>query len=446
MKCYIGLDIGTSAIKGVLLSQSGEILATESGQFEYCLQDRAKLMKPDMFLKTCFDVIKRLAEYPDAEVAAICPSGASGNLILLDECFSPMTPIIGWQSKICESEFNTYFSCKKQEEIYRKVGWPAINSFPLAYLMWMKKNRPELIENSAMICMHIEYLNFALCGKFGISHSMGTPFYLIDQQNGEYNKELLRLLDISEEKLPAIHNKGYVLGNVTEDVAGRLKVGKNTKIVLGTFDHPSGAVGAGVFEKGDMLLSCGTSWVELFPAESREEAIQTGSLTDRFLLSGMPYCIMRSLESVSEKMAKYRTYFFGDISFADFDAYAEKSKLGCNGLSFDLSCGDYEKAEGFAKSDIARAIIESAAKLLSEHLSDIESLGVEAKRITIIGGITNSPVCIRIIAESIGREVRSINGVSAGAVGSAIVAAVGIGDFESEKICFEKMNFEEIIF
>ena len=275
---------------------------------------------------------------------------------------------------------------------------------------------------------------------------MGTPFYLIDQEKKEYNKTLLQKLGISEDKLPSIHSKGYVLGNIKEEIAEKLNLGKDTKVVLGTFDHPSGAVGAGVFERGDMLLSCGTSWVELFPVLNREEAIRTGSLTDRFLLSGIPYCIMRSLESVSEKIAKYRTHFFEEISFADFDAYAQKAQLGCNGLSFDLTCKDYEKADGFTKSDIARAIIESAANLLSAHISDVERFGIEVKRITIIGGITNSPICIRIIAETLGREVHTVNGVSAGAIGSAIVAAVGVGDFESEKTCFKAMNFEEITF
>ncbi len=446
MRCYIGLDIGTSAVKGVLLSKDGKVLAERSGQFEYYSQNGAKLMNPARFIEICFDVIRKLAEYPDAEVAAICPSGASGNLILLDENFSPLIPIIGWQSGICEDEFNTYFTENEKKEIYHKAGWPAISSFPLAYLMWIKKNRPELIEKSAMICMHIEYLNFALCGKFGISHSMGTPFYLIDQEKGEYNKPLLQKLGIGEEKLPPIHNKGYVLGDVMEEAAKKLNLGKDTKVALGTFDHPAGALGAGVFEKGGMLLSCGTSWVELFPVESRVKAVSADALTDRYMLSGSPYCIMRSLTSVSEKIAKYRAHFFGNISFADFDAYAEKAQCGCNGLNFDLTCKDFVKADGFTKPDIARAIIESAANRLSGHLSDIESFGIEAKRITIIGGITNSPVCVGIIAETLGREVRTVNGVSAGAVGSAIVAAVGIGDFESEKICFEKMNFEEITF
>ncbi len=444
MKCYIGLDIGTSAIKGVLLSKDGRVLAECSEQLEYHSQNSARLMKPEGFLDTCFELIKKLAEYPNTEISAICPSGASGNLILLDESFSPLIPIIGWQSKHNTEEFETYFTEEEKREVYITAGWPAINSFPLAHLMWMKKNRPELIGKSAMICMHIEYLNFALCGKFGISHSMGTPFYLIDQEKGEYNKKLLEKLGISEEKLPPIHNKGYVLGCVTEEIAEKLKLRKDTRIVLGTFDHPAGALGAGVFEKGDMLLSCGTSWVELFPVENRSKAISTGALTDRYMLSGSPYCVMNSLESVSEKISKYRKHFFGDIAFTDFDAIAEKSTPGCNGLRFDLSCEDYEKANGFSKSDIARAIIESAAELLRQNLIDLENKGFHSDTITAIGGITNSAVCIGIISETLGKSVQVVNGVSAGAVGSAMLAGIGIGDFKSEKACFDAMSFKKV--
>ena len=301
MKCYIGLDIGTSAVKGVLLSKAGKVLAERSGQFEYYSENSAKLMDPARFLEACFDVIKNLAEYPDAEVAAICPSGASGNLILLDEDFSPLIPIIGWQSKHDENESSAYFTEEEREALYRKIGWRVGNGFPLVHLMWMKKNIPELIGKSKMICMHIEYLNFALCGRFGISHSMGTPFYLMDQDKGTYNKVLLEKLGIDESVLPPIYDKGHILGNVTEETAKKLNLGKNTKVALGTFDHPAGALGAGVFDEGEMLLSCGTSWVELFPVESRAKAFSAGALTDRYMLSGSPYCVMCSLESVSEK-------------------------------------------------------------------------------------------------------------------------------------------------
>lgn len=442
MRCYIGLDIGTSAVKGVLLSQSGKVLKTESGAFEYYFENSAKLMNPESFLETCFDVIKRLADYPCAEIAAICPSGASGNLILLDKSFSPLIPIIGWQSGHDEDEFNTYFTEDEKKEIYHKVGWPAISSFPLAHLVWMKENRPELIRKSAMICMHIEFLNFALCGKFGISHSMGTPFYLIDQEKGIYNRKLLEKLEICESVLPEIHEKGYVLGNVKEDISKKLKLSKDTKIVLGTFDHPAGAVGAGVFEKGDMLLSCGTSWVELFPVECRDDAIATGKLCDRLMLSGSTYCVMSSIASISDRISAYRKHFFGDISFSDFDKLAEKSSLGCNGLRFDFSGDDYTKADKYEKSDIARSIIESAAKLLSENLSDMEKKGLDVRRITAIGGITNSSACMKIISETLGKPILVVNGVSAGAVGSAMIASIGVGDFQSEKACFEVMNFD----
>ena len=145
-----------------------------------------------------------------------------------------------------------------------------------------------------------------------------------------------------------------------------------------------------------------------------------------------------------KKIAKYRAYFFEGLSFADFDTYAEKAMPGCNGLRFDLSCEDYEKAGGFSKSDIARAIIESAAFILAENLSDMETRGFLAEKIRIIGGITNSPVCVRIISETLGRDILVVNGVSAGAVGSAMLAGIGVGDFENEKACFDAMKFQEI--
>ena len=122
--------------------------------------------------------------------------------------------------------------------------------------------------------MSIEYLNYILTGKWGLSPSMGTPFYLLDQEKGEYSELLLNKFGISKQQLPPIMSKGTVLGTVDSDIGYQLGLKPDTKIVLGSFDHPSCATGAGVYGFDEVLLSCGTSWVEFFPMENRKKAIK----------------------------------------------------------------------------------------------------------------------------------------------------------------------------
>lgn len=439
MDCLIGLDIGTTAIKGVIITVDGKVLNTVTGGYNYLVKENQKLLDPDEFLNVCFSVIKKLTSGIGKEdrVLAICSCCASGNLILLDKSNKPITPIIGWQTVVSEEDKNAFYTKAEQEAFYNIVGWPLNCRFPALYLASIKQRKPELLDKANIVCMSAEYLNFALTGKWGISHSMGTPFFLMNQEKGTYNFPLLQKLGINEENLPPIYNKGTVLGNIMLEIAEKLGLSNDTRIVLGSFDHPSGAIGSGVFEEGEMLLSCGTSWVEFFPVSSREFAISTKGLVDRFMLDGAPYCVMKSITSVSEKIDALRVHYLGEISHKEYDALAKEAPLGCNGLRFKFTDEDYEINSKYTKSDIARAIIEAAALILKDNLETLEKSGLKAEKITMIGGISNSKICVDIVSEVLERPVRVSNGQAAGALGACLLGGIGVGIYENEKQAYK---------
>lgn len=438
MNYLIGLDIGTTAIKGAIITTEGKVLDTFSGGYHYYGEGNAKLMKPSDFLDTCYSVIKRLAGLigKDEKVLSICACCASGNLIMLDKNDQPLIPIIGWQSALTEKETNELFTPEEIAAFYHISGWPFGGQFPAAYLAWIHAHRPELIEQASAVAMSAEYLAYSLTGKWGISHSMGTPSFLMDQEKGIYNLPLLQKLEIAEEKLPPIYDKGSVLGTIKPEVAQELGLSEQTAFVLGSFDHPSGAMGAGVFEMGEMLLSCGTSWVEFFPVPSREFAISTNGLVDRFMLNGAPYCVMKSISSVSEKIDARREHYLGKISHNEFADLASQSSMGCNGLRFTYEDSDFTIAEGFDKCHIARAIIEGAAVILRDNLAELEQCGLQANSVTMIGGISNSPVCVGIVSEVLGKPVKVVNGQLAGALGACLLGGIGVGVYQNEKSAF----------
>ena len=147
------------------------------------------------------------------------------------------------------------------------------------------------------------------------------------------------------------------------------------------------------------------------------------------------WCGMCSLASVSEKIDFLKTKYFGDISHEEFDRLAEQSVYGCNGLVMSESLTD---VSGFSDSDIARAIMEFIANQLNKMLICI---GNNANVIKLVGGITNSKVWCEVISQVTKKEVKIVNGEYAGAIGSAIMAGVGIGYFPNEQTAFRSMNF-----
>lgn len=443
MECLIGLDIGTSAVKGVLLAVNGEILATACSEFNYCGGESARLLEPEEFIAVCFSVIKELTDKrpSDCSISGICSCCASGNLIFLDKEFKPFTHIIGWQNQVDDDEFSSYYTEKECEEIYKEVGWPVINGFPIAYFPWLAKNKKSIIADAKMICMSAEYLNYYLTGNWGISYSMATPFYLLTQEKGDYSNNLLNKFGIKREQLPPIYQKGKIIGTIKPDLASHLGLSNNVKVVLGSFDHPSGATGAGVFTPNDILVSCGTSWVLFFPIDSRKQAVETGLLVDRFMVNKTPYCVMKSIPSLSPKIEKLRNFYLGDITHRELDELILKSQYGCNGLKFNFDDEDFKIADKYSKNDIARAIYESAARLLKQNLSECEALGLSGNRVALVGGITNSNVCVKVVSEVLEKETVVINGASAGAVGAAMLAAIGVGIYADEVEAFDAMNF-----
>lgn len=439
MDHLIGLDLGTSAVKGALMTVNGDVVTTKSAPFEYTVRDNWKFLDPDHFSETCFSVIRALSASADGRVAGVCSCCAAGDILFLDGEDKPLSPIVGWQSQISEKDVDAVYTKEEQDAVYARVGWPMLNSFPAAVLAWVKLHKPELLTDSAMLVMHAEYLNHLLTGKWGISRSMGTPGYLMDQEKGVYSPYMLEKFGLSEDKLPPIFEKGTVLGMVLPDMAAKLGLDGGTAVVLGSFDHPSGALGAGVLEPGQLLLSCGTSWVELFPVEDRAHAIATKGLVDRFTLYGPKWCVMKSLESVSDKIDALREHFFGKVPHKVFDGLAGEGEPGCHGLRFDFTEADYERAKGHDERDIARAIIESAARLLKDNLAELEGCGLYAESVTAIGGITNSKIATAIVEKVIERPLNVVNGQSAGAVGSCLLAGIGLGIYKDEHDAFNTM-------
>lgn len=421
MDYLIGLDIGTSSVKGVLLTADGKTVSTVRSPFTYEKEDDRVHLLPNAYLDTCFSATRALAEKAtDGQILGLCASSASGNLLLLDAEGEPLTNIIGWQDQGGSS-----LDTLDDEGIYETVGWGFTGkSFPLAQLCAIKKQQPELLTRCGKICMSTEYLYYQLTGCWGISPSAGTPFYLIDQSQGKYAKQILDQLEITEEKLPPILPCGSVVGRVTEQGAKACGLSVGTPVYLGSFDHPSAARGVGVLEEGQMLLSCGTSWVAFYPVATREKVIAAKMLADPFLWPDGPYAGMTSVPSVSENIQNCIVSLLGETAdpFKTLSSLASKSQPGANGLKIDPT--DPPKAlEGYQKEDIARAIMEGTVHLLKKQMDDLAKHGITAKTAVMAGGPSEDPVWVALIEEICGISVKVVHGAYAGAVGAAMIAS-----------------------
>lgn len=446
MSYLIGMDMGTSSVKAILMTEDGKVQKVSRGAFDYTkLENGGVEISAEDYAKVCIDVIKELADSVCGDVKAICASSASGNLLVLDKENKPLTGIINWQDKRVGEEAREIFGYLDTNSFYRQIGWPfGFKDFPLAQMAYIKKNEPEKIKKAGKICMSTEYLYFLLTGKWGISTSAGTPFFFIDQEKKEYIPHLLETLGVSGDMFPPIMDAAKTLGTISAEMTEATGLNEGTPVVLGTFDHPSAARGVGVFKEGQVLLSCGTSWVALFPIEKREKVADAGLLIDPFLSSkGGCWAGMTSVPSISERIWLYVSNFIDDgkEAFSKLSALARESEKGAGGLVIDLRQEpDEDMISKYPQKHIARAIMEGTVNLLKENLDSLKEKGIGATEGIMVGGPSEDPYWIELIEDMCNIKLKVIHGQYAGAVGAATMAGIGCGLYESEEKAFELFN------
>ncbi len=450
-KFIIGLDIGTSSIKGIMIDSDSSERYTGRVPFTYTTSPEGKVeITAEAYLESCYKLLREFgSKLPEnAEIAAISAASASGNLLLLDGKGNPVTPISNWQDKRVTDEVARVFGDFDAENYYRSTGWAFdLRTFPLAILSWYKCHQPEVLANCSKVCMSTEYLYYKLTSKWGIGTSAGTPFYLIDQVTGKYNSEILEKLGIDEEKLPPVMKTGSILGEITEEASVECGLPTGIPVIIGTFDHPSAARGVGITKEGQMLLSCGTSWVGFYPVEKREKALSANMLVDPFLSeNGGAWAGMVSLTSFSQQIEYFTKNYVdnSDIWYIKLVEYSKESETGAGGLLLDMMAEpDDAEIRKYEKKHIARAIMENVIDMLSKGMARITDAGIVCNEAVMVGGPSENPFWAELISEKLGISVRVKHGSYAGAVGAAVLASAAVGIYPDEKTASEFLMTEK---
>jgi sugar (pentulose or hexulose) kinase len=460
MDLLIGLDVGTSAIKGVLFTTEGELVAKASTSTELVYPEPGfKELDPEEHYRALCSTVKGLAEKAPEEgkIRALSMAAASGNSLMLDSEFKPIINIVSWMD-------NRAFH-KREETLpgldYNRVGeisgWPWTDSFPLQIFAWYKKYRPEVYKKAAWFCQNNDYLMYRLTGKWGLDPSTGTTFFLIDQKTGRYYKPYLDALGITEEQVAPVYPSGTALGTLTPEAAEETGLSGDTQVVLGAFDHPSAARGTGNLNAGDLLLSCGTSWVGFYVLEERQKAVKVGFLVDPFLAPEGPWSGMVSIPYIGQSVEWYASHAVlekGEAEEEKWRIFSEKAAAaprGAGGLYlapyYDLTNNQPEDRREFppdiGPGQVARAVMEGIAFEMKTRMDNYAKAGIPAERITMVGGPSESPIWPQIVSDVTGLELRLVGGQAAGAVGAAILAGIGAGIFKDERDGYRRMGSEE---
>ncbi len=423
----IGLDLGTSNIKGVVTDLEGTVLGTVQANTTYTRpHDRWVIADAEAWRDNVFRVIHRLTAQTPGPIRAMAYAAASGNTLLAMNDGTPRTPVFNWMDERCVGDLPDALRDLTVEEVWRVTGWPCVDTFPLAHLAWLRENEPILFEQAERVCMDTDWLGHELTGQWVMDPSTATTFHLQDQLARRYHRPFLDRMGIPESKLSRLIESGVSVGAVTPQAARMTGLDPDTQIFTGCFDHPSAARGVGVLEPGQLLLSCGTSWVGFFPEPDRQKIIDASLLCDPFLSrDGGPWGAILSVPRIGPTID---AYVHEAIAPNDSDPYAAFTRLaaevapGAGGLTIDLRRP--RQPINDTRANIARAVMEGAAHLLNDRLQALRGRGFHFEQAVMVGGPTKSPLWPEIVAEITGLKL-SVGSPLAGAQGAAMLAGQG---------------------
>ncbi|MDO9581194.1 MAG: FGGY family carbohydrate kinase [Bacteroidales bacterium] len=438
----IGLDLGTSTIKGVIINERGSVIAKAHAATEllYPHKGWVETNPEDYYLLVC-KVLRELSAAVPGEIRAFAMVAASGNTLLTDASGKPLRNIINWMDCRAEKEAPKVLAELTEAEVSQVTGWPCVTSFPLAHLAWLKENYPELYASSGHYGMDTDWLMYKMTGLWFMDHSIASTFHLQEQTAGKYYEPFLRKLGIPSEKLSKLVDSGVFIGHLTSQAICDTGLTSHASVVSGCFDHPSAARAMGVFMPGQLLLSCGTSWVGLTPCSDRQKILDSNLICDQFLYSNMGYWAgMFSVPYIGRAIDWYINNVIApgeEDPIRIFNESAAEAKADAGGLRIDLR--EPTQMITADRCNVSRAVMEGAARLLKEKLQELNLYGFHFEQAKMVGGPANSPVWPGIIEEITGIKL-NVGDQSAGAKGAAMLAGIGVGIYQNEQDALKVWN------
>ena len=438
---YIGIDLGTSAVKLLLMDGDGDIKKTVSKKYPlYFPQPYWSEQDPGDWLAQTLEGLKELISETDkSQVAGISFGGQMHGLVALDENDQVIRPAILWNDGRTASQTEYLNEVIGKDKLSAYTANIAFAGFTAPKLLWMAENEPENFQRIQKIMVPKDYLAYMLSGAFCTDVSDASGMLLMDVQNRCWSEEMLKICAVRPEQLPRLCESYEVTGTLKKEIARDLGLPDTVKIIAGAGDNAAAAIGTGTVENGACNISLGTSGT-VFIASDRFCVDEFNALHS-FAHANGGYHLMGCMLSA----ASCNKWWCEDILKAeDFAAQqAAIQKLGDNTVFFlPYLMGERSPHnDPFARSvflgmsmdttraDMTQAVLEGVAFGLRDSLEVAKKLGIRIERTKICGGGAKSPLWRRIIANVLNVKVDVIANEEGPAFGGAILAAVGCGEY-----------------
>jgi xylulokinase len=441
---HIGIDLGTSGIKAVLIEDLTRVVAVAS---EPVAVNRPKVgyseQDADLWVSTVLTCLDRLAAEAPREMAAVRGIGLSGQMLcalILDADLKPLRPAMLWNDQRALAECAELLAAVP--DIGRRTNGTPDPGITAPKLMWLRKHEPQLMGRARMLMLTKDYVRLALTGEVATEPSDAGGTQLLDVATGRWDPALCAAAGWDPVHLPPVLDSWAEAGRLKPDLLQRWGMTGPVSVAAGAGDNMGSTLGAGGARPGDAVLTIGTSGVACIvdaafhPGPERAILTSAHVVPDVFLSMGVVMSATASLDWVARMTAQTvpdldaaATAFVA----ADGPATAPLFLPCLTGIRTPLNRPDMTGRmtglhPGVTPAMLAYATMEGVAFQFADCVAAQEEVGVRPERFTVVGGGTRSALWLRLLATALDRPVSLIDGADlAGPRGAARLAAVAAG-------------------
>lgn len=428
MKYLLGIDIGTTSLKGCVFDEQGKELASVTKAYTLLTEgERVEFPAEKYFelFKEAYDELS--AQFP---ITSFAIDTQGETLIFLDKQGQPLMNAIVWLDNRAETEAKAIEAAFGLQAVYEITGQTEVPAgYPAPKILWLKNNRPDLFKKLDKVVLLEDYLLYRITGKFVCERSLYSSTLYLDIRTGGYWKEMLDFIGVDESYLPTLCESGEKVGEYQGAV-----------VCTGALDQISGFIGSGIIREGMVSEMTGTALAVCALSKVIPPYFE-GIKVPAYYVAKDKYCLLMWAPTAGMVMEWFKKNFCADLDYKTMDEAAAKIPLGSEDLTIspnmrgsvmpvndsELKGGVYGMDLKHTRAHFARAIMESIACLLRQYL---ECLQLPVDEIISIGGGSKSGVWRQIKADITGKKVVTLKNKETGCLGTAIYAGYGAGIYQ----------------
>lgn len=464
MGCILGIDLGTSSVKAMLLDTEGGVIGTQAQTYDVRIPQAswAEQLPQDWWDGVCIILKELQRKHPSSfsKIQAIGLSGQMHGLVMIDKEGESVHPAILWLDQRSERE------CASVREQARQNKWDEVlqnrifPGFALPSLLWVKNNRREVYERIYKIMQPKDYIRYRLTGKIGAEVTDASSALMFDIEKREWAFSVTDALGLDSSLFTECHEPTEIAGSVTPKAHRETGLAEGIPVVYGAGDQQCQGVGNGVFQEGQAICNIGTGGqISVFSDKDIYDPLlrthtfchccsQGYTIYGAVLCAGMALKWLKknilheeSFEALSQKASQIEAGSEG-VFFLPYLAGERTPHMNpeAKGSFFGLQlCHD--------ERHLVRAVMEGVAYALKDSLMILEEMGIVSEEIIASGGACASPVWLQILADVFQKNVRVCEVKEQACMGACILAGIGTGIFQDfDKACKRFVNYEDTIY